>query len=292
MSMTLRDAFSVTRFSFWTGAMLSTLVGGVLYVITSRSIESDVQERFVRHAKYAQAVISMRLKSYTDLLRGAASVLQSGDTISHRQFHNYVQGLHLAGNYPAVDTLNCATWVRENQRPAFEQEFTQELQAFLGPEARPAITPPGIRPAYLVVTYIEPDATNQRLYGLDLMSNPYFRTQLAQSRDDGKLRALASSGATRSESMPRLPTAQESGVAGYDVVSWNAFFARSGTPPEIIRTLNSALQEVLSDPGIKAKMLSLGIEAKASTPEAIEDRLKSDIDKWRAVIDKAHIPKQ
>ena len=189
MSMTLRDAFSVTRVSFWTGAMLSTLVGGALYVVTTRSIESDVQERFVRHAKYAQAVINMRIKSYTDLLRGAASVLQSGDTISHRQFHDYVQGLHLARNYPAVDTLNFATWVRDDQRPLFEMEFTRELQAFLGPEARPVITPSGTRPGYLVITYIEPDAANTRLYGLDLMSNPYFRTQLAQSSDDGKLRA-------------------------------------------------------------------------------------------------------
>jgi len=189
MSTTLRDAFSVTRFSFWTGVMLSTLVGSALYVVTTRSIESDVQERFFRHAKYAQAVINMRLKSYTDLLRGAASVLQSGDTISHRQFHDYVHGLHLARNYPAVDTLNFARWVREDERPAFEQEFTRELQAFLGPEAHPVITPSGKRPGYLVVTYIEPDATNTQLYGIDLMSNPYFHTQLVQSRDDGMLRA-------------------------------------------------------------------------------------------------------
>ncbi|MFL6633947.1 MAG: CHASE domain-containing protein [Massilia sp.] len=169
--------------------MLSTLVGSVLYVATTRSIESDVQERFVRHAKYAQAVINMRIKSYTDLLRGAASVLQSGDTLTHRQFHDYVQGLHLARNYPAVDTLNFATWVREDERPQFEAGFARELQAFLGPGARPAITPAGVRPGYLVVTYIEPDAANTRLYGLDLMGNPYFRTQLAQSRDDGMLRA-------------------------------------------------------------------------------------------------------
>ncbi len=110
--------------------------------------------------------------------------------------------------------------------------------------------------------------------------------------ESGKLRALASSGATRSESTPNLPTVQEAGVSNYNVVSWNALFARAGTPPDIIKTLNDALQEILSDPEIKKKMLALGIEAKAGTPDAIEDRLKSDIDKWRAVIDKAHIPKQ
>lgn len=109
---------------------------------------------------------------------------------------------------------------------------------------------------------------------------------------DGKLRALASSGAVRAESTPDLPTAKESGVADYDVVSWNAMFARSGTPPEVIKTLNGALQQILGDAEIKKKLLTLGIEARAGTPEAIADRLKSDIVKWRAVIEKANIPKQ
>ena len=95
---------------------------------------------------------------------------------------------------------------------------------------------------------------------------------------DGKLVALASSGAVRSESTPELATVQESGVAGYDVVSWNALFARTGTPPEVIKTLNAALQEIMGDAGTKKKLLALGIEARAGPPEAIEQRLTSDID--------------
>ena len=109
---------------------------------------------------------------------------------------------------------------------------------------------------------------------------------------DGKLVALASSGAVRSESTPTLATVQESGVASYDVVSWNALFARSGTPPEVIKTLNTALQEILGDAETKKKLLVLGIEGKAGAPEDIGGRLKSDIEKWRAVIEKANIPKQ
>jgi tripartite-type tricarboxylate transporter receptor subunit TctC len=85
---------------------------------------------------------------------------------------------------------------------------------------------------------------------------------------------------------------QESGVASYDFVSWNALFAPSGTPPEIVKTLNQALQEILAEPDVKKRLLELGIEAKASTPEEITARLKSDIDKWKKVIEKAGIPKQ
>ena len=109
---------------------------------------------------------------------------------------------------------------------------------------------------------------------------------------DGKIRALASSGAVRSESTPDIPTLQESGVANYDVVSWNALFAPLGTPPEIVKTLNQALREVLADAEVKSRLLDLGIEAKASSPEEISGRLKSDIDKWRKVIETAGIQKQ
>ena len=109
---------------------------------------------------------------------------------------------------------------------------------------------------------------------------------------DGKLRALPSSGAQRSEATPELASVGESGVADYDVVSWNALFAPAGTPPEIVGTLNAALREILADPDVKKRLLELGIEAKASTPQEIYDRLKSDIDKWRAVIEKAGIEKQ
>jgi tripartite-type tricarboxylate transporter receptor subunit TctC len=109
---------------------------------------------------------------------------------------------------------------------------------------------------------------------------------------DGKFRALASSGAVRSESTPGLSTVQESGVTEYDVVSWNALFARAGTPPDIIKTLNGAVQDILRDAETKKRLLALGIETKAGPPEAIEQRLKADIGKWRQVIEKAKIPKQ
>jgi tripartite-type tricarboxylate transporter receptor subunit TctC len=109
---------------------------------------------------------------------------------------------------------------------------------------------------------------------------------------DGKLRALASSGSKRSEATPELATVQEGGVAGYDVVSWNALFAPAGTPPEIVGTLNAALRDILADADVKRRLIELGIEARASTPQEISARLKSDIDKWRQVIEKAGIEKQ
>lgn len=78
----------------------------------------------------------------------------------------------------------------------------------------------------------------------------------------------------------------------YDVVSWNALFAPAGTPPEIIKILNAALQDILGEADVKKRLIELGIEARAGTPEALSARLKSDIEKWQKVIDKAGIEKQ
>jgi tripartite-type tricarboxylate transporter receptor subunit TctC len=109
---------------------------------------------------------------------------------------------------------------------------------------------------------------------------------------EGKMRALATTGAARSQATPDVSAAREAGVGNYDVVSWNALFARAGTPEEIVKMLNGALQEILAESDVKKQLLDLGIEARASTPEEIAGRLASDIVKWRGVIERAGVAKQ
>lgn len=136
-----------------------------------------------------------------------------------------------------------------------------------------------------------PDLLVSTMQGnLALMIDSY--SSMKGNLAEKKIRALASSGPVRSESTPDIPTLQEGGVANYDVVSWNALFAPAGTPPEIVKTLNQALREILAEMDVKKRLLELGIEAKASTPDEISARLKSDIEKWRKVIEKAGIQKQ
>lgn len=110
--------------------------------------------------------------------------------------------------------------------------------------------------------------------------------------DDGKVRALAVSSPTRSRALPDVPTVAEAGVPGFDVVSWNAVFVKTGTPPEIIRTLNATMREVLADKEVNDKLLALGIDGRGTTPEEISKRMKDDIAKWNAVIEKAGIEKR
>jgi tripartite-type tricarboxylate transporter receptor subunit TctC len=118
----------------------------------------------------------------------------------------------------------------------------------------------------------------------------YYAT-MKSGIEDGKLRLLATSGEKRSELSPNSPTVAEAGVPGYEVRSWNALFAKAGTPPDIIAKLNQAVRDVVTLPDLKKRMLELGLEAQAGPPEEIAARLKADIVKWTKVIEDAHIPK-
>jgi signal transduction histidine kinase len=189
MPTTLRDTFSVTRFSFWTGAMLSTLVGTVLYTITARSIENNAYERFINHAKYAQSVMSVRVKSYNNLLQSTGSMIESMDIITHRKLHQYVDGLNLARNFAAVDSINFAVQVTDERRDVFIDELRKEMRSQVKLPTPLDIAPPGRRASYLVVSYIEPDLFSPGHYGIDLLANRYFGTQLDKSRDQGTVYA-------------------------------------------------------------------------------------------------------
>ena len=109
---------------------------------------------------------------------------------------------------------------------------------------------------------------------------------------DGKLLAIASAGVTRAAYLPNVPTVIESGLKDYEVTSWNGLSAPAGTPSAIIATLNQAVEDVIPSPDIQSKAAKMGMTMRWSTPEEMTARLRADIVKWGAVIDKAGIAKR
>jgi len=136
-----------------------------------------------------------------------------------------------------------------------------------------------------------PDVVLAAMRGdVDLIVDSY--ASMKSNLEDNKLRALGTSSINRSVALPNVPTVAEGGVPGFDVTSWNAIFAPAGTPQPVIDTLNKGILEVLALPETKKLLLDLGIEAKGSTPAELGDKLKADIAKWTAIIDKSGIEKQ
>jgi tripartite-type tricarboxylate transporter receptor subunit TctC len=108
----------------------------------------------------------------------------------------------------------------------------------------------------------------------------------------GALRALAVTTAQRTSLLADVPTVAESGVAGYEVTSWNGIAVPARTPRARVLRLNESVNAVLASTDVKQRFQDLGVEPRPSTPEGFEKHLKAEIGKWRKVIDDARIPKQ
>jgi tripartite-type tricarboxylate transporter receptor subunit TctC len=119
-----------------------------------------------------------------------------------------------------------------------------------------------------------------------------FPAALHAALADHKLRPVAATGPVSAHAIGGIPTVAEAGVPGYEVKSWNALYARTGTPGEDIEVLNKALHEVLVDPEVKRRADELGIDPKASSPAEMDAQMRGDIDKWSRVITEANIPQQ
>ena len=105
----------------------------------------------------------------------------------------------------------------------------------------------------------------------------------------GHVRALAVTTKQRVALVPEIPTLDESGVPGFDVFSWFAFFVPAKTPPEVIAKLNADTNAALVHPPVKTRFEQLGANPKGSTPAELAAFLKSETDKWGPVIRDARI---
>jgi signal transduction histidine kinase len=186
--------FTITSHAFWVGALLSSAVGLAFYVITENTLASDASERFHHSVRTVQLTIGGRIKSYVDVLRGAASLFQTSPELTREQFHRYVEGLNLQAEFPGIETINFARHVTDAQRPAFEKAMRAELAVMASGYPPFQITPPGRRDEYMVLTYIEPISAWGNRFGHDVRARPPFSLDKTadEMRDSGN---LASSGA-------------------------------------------------------------------------------------------------
>ncbi len=103
----------------------------------------------------------------------------------------------------------------------------------------------------------------------------------------GKLRALAVTTAKRSPVSPEVPTLAESGLPGYEIGSWQGVFAPAGTPPEIVKRLNTEIVKIINSPDVQKKLLELGAEPVANSPEEFTALVKTEVVKWGDVVKKS-----
>jgi len=145
---------------------------------------------------------------------------------------------------------------------------------------------------YTIVPYrTTPDLVTALLRGdVDLAFD--FYAALQPVIGPGKVRIIATSGEERDPLLKEVRTAKESGFPSYVVTSWNGVAVRGGTPSDIVTILSAAINRGLAAPEVQEKSRKFGMDAHGTSPQEMHDRMARDIAKWRAVIEKANIPKQ
>jgi tripartite-type tricarboxylate transporter receptor subunit TctC len=122
----------------------------------------------------------------------------------------------------------------------------------------------------------------------------YFATPVAALPHirSGKARALAVTGAERSQSLPDVPTVAESGYPGYEAVNWYAYLAPAKTPRDIVMRLNTELNKVLRAPDVVEALHKQGVEPQPTSPEKLGSYVRREYETWGRVVKQAKIKAQ
>jgi tripartite-type tricarboxylate transporter receptor subunit TctC len=105
----------------------------------------------------------------------------------------------------------------------------------------------------------------------------------------GKVRVLAVTGLQRTPALPDVKTVAESGVPGYESLSWSGIAAPAATPPEVVARLNREINAILASPDMRQKLAEQGAEAVGGTPEAFGEHIARERQKWTKVVRDAGI---
>jgi len=114
-------------------------------------------------------------------------------------------------------------------------------------------------------------------------------TTMTEQVKAGKVKALATSGRTRSDVLPDVPTLSEAGVPGYEATIWLGLMAPRGTPQEVVNRLNEAVGKIVGAPEQKQQWSKQGAVPMVMNPTAFTRYLNEDIAKWSTVIKTANI---
>lgn len=109
-------------------------------------------------------------------------------------------------------------------------------------------------------------------------------TTMAPNVRAGKLKALGTTGKTRSTVLPEVPTVSEAGVPGYEAVIWLGIMAPRGTPRAIVERLNAEITRAATSPGMKEAWARQGAVGMSMPPDEFDRFLHADIEKWARIV--------
>ena len=179
----------------WAVLGLGILGSFSLFAVIDDNVESAAEERFGHQTTEAKRVIETRIQSYANVLYSVRAQFAVDGKVGSAGFQRFVRSLDLDNRFPGFEVVNYAVHVRAEEK----QRFVETMRHAKGPGAESyssfAIRPPGNRPEYHVLAFLEPLAGNEFALGLDVAANPAssnpedVAVALRLARDSGQLTA-------------------------------------------------------------------------------------------------------
>jgi diguanylate cyclase (GGDEF)-like protein len=160
----------------------------------SSQVRQEAHSKFETVAIGVARDVQTRIRAYGDVLYAIRGLFDSSTEVTRDEFHQFAQALSLGERYPGATNISFAPRVPHAKKLEFERAVRAEKSPLVKGLPEFAIKPPGERPEYVVLTYIEPMGKNVAAWGLDLNADPLRRSVVDRARDSGQI--ASSSGVT------------------------------------------------------------------------------------------------
>src|SRR6266581_4645868 len=216
-------------------------------------VRQEAHSRFETVAVGVARDVQSRIRAYGDVLYAIRGLFDSSDTVTRDEFHQFAQALSLAERYPGATNISFASRVLHAKKLEFQRAVRAETSPLIKGLPEFAVKPPGERPEYAVLTYIEPMGKNVPAWGLDLNADPLRRSVTDRARDTGRMASssgvtlLRDSNAGVSSTLLRLALYRGGGVPGSVEERQRLYWGMVGSTVRIGEMIDATLsKEILS----------------------------------------------
>jgi len=247
------------------------VLAGSLAFSAASSYYFGTQVRQEAHSRFGTVALGVandvqsRIRAYGDVLYAIRGLFDSSDRVNRDEFHKFAQALSLSERYPGATNISFAPRIPHAKKLQFERAVRAEKSPVVKGLPEFAIKPPGERPEYLVLTYIEPMGKNVAAWGLDLNADPLRRSVVDRARDSGQI--ASSSGVTLvrdgnsrvSSTLLRLALYRGGGVPGSVEERQRLYWGMVGSTVRVGEMIEATLsKEILSRAQLQIYEISEG----------------------------------
>ncbi len=216
-------------------------------------VQNEARSRFETVAIGVANDVQSRIRAYGDVLFALRGLFDSSDTVTRDEFHQFAQALSLGERYPGITSISFASRVPHAKKLEFERAVRAETGPLVKGLPEFAIKPPGERPEYAVLTFIEPMGENVAAWGLDLNADPLRRSAMDRARDSGQMASssgvtlIRDSNASVSSTLLRLALYRGGGVPGSVEERQRRYWGMVGSTVRVSEMIDATLsKETLS----------------------------------------------